>query len=246
LPIEQQTRAGPYGQPRLTNGATLPEGRGYINERFDAETGLQYLHARYHDPRLGRFISPDWWDPWTAGVGPNRYAYAGNDPVNASDLNGHAIWDNWGYGKSAQQEKKLIELRDYLREVGRQPRRFWGGLNAGSRRHVDKMADRVISQTRITMKRGELNAGVKGAVDRKEAIALGQKLAGPRSTTKVDKRGKVVITSEDGNLVYRISPSVKPGTDQTGQPYSKSGFTANFQVMRNNAVVTNVHIDIDW
>jgi RHS repeat-associated protein len=80
---------GPYGQPRITNGATLPEGRGYINERYDAETGLHYLHARYHDPRLGRFISPDWWDPWAAGVGPNRYAYAGNDPVNASDPNGH-------------------------------------------------------------------------------------------------------------------------------------------------------------
>jgi RHS repeat-associated protein len=80
---------GPYGQPRITNGATLPEGRGYINERYDAETGLHYLHARYHDPRLGRFISPDWWDPWAAGVGPNRYAYAGNDPVNFSDANGH-------------------------------------------------------------------------------------------------------------------------------------------------------------
>jgi RHS repeat-associated protein len=33
--------------------------KGYINERFDAETGLQYLHARYMDPAVGRFISPD-------------------------------------------------------------------------------------------------------------------------------------------------------------------------------------------
>jgi RHS repeat-associated protein len=94
---------GPYGNPRITNAATVPTGRGYINERFDAETGLQYLHARYYDPELGRFLSPDWWDPWKEGVDINRYAYAGNDPINFSDPNGHAaetVWDaaNVGYG----------------------------------------------------------------------------------------------------------------------------------------------------
>lgn len=41
------------------------------------------------DPQIGRFISPDDWDPTVAGVGTNRYAYAFNDPVNKSDANGH-------------------------------------------------------------------------------------------------------------------------------------------------------------
>jgi RHS repeat-associated protein len=82
---------GPYGNPRITNAATVPTGRGYINERFDAETGLQYLHARYYDPELGRFLSPDWWDPWKEGVDFNRYAYAGNNPINFSDPNGHCM-----------------------------------------------------------------------------------------------------------------------------------------------------------
>jgi hypothetical protein len=36
-----------------------------------------------------RFISPDTMDPTLPGVGTNRYAYAGNDPVNNSDPNGH-------------------------------------------------------------------------------------------------------------------------------------------------------------
>jgi RHS repeat-associated protein len=80
---------GPYGNPRITNAATVPTGRGYINERFDPETGLQYLHARYYDPELGRFLTPDWWDPWKEGVDFNRYAYAANDPINFSDPNGH-------------------------------------------------------------------------------------------------------------------------------------------------------------
>jgi RHS repeat-associated protein len=82
---------GPNGNPRITNAATVPTGRGYINERFDAETGLQYLHARYYDPELGRFLSPDWWNPWKEGVDFNRYAYALNDPINMSDPSGHAV-----------------------------------------------------------------------------------------------------------------------------------------------------------
>jgi RHS repeat-associated protein len=73
-----------YGQPLTTNGSIALNGKGYINERFDPETGLQYLNARYYDAHLGRFISPDWWDPTQSGVGTNRYAYAGNDPVNGS------------------------------------------------------------------------------------------------------------------------------------------------------------------
>ncbi len=80
----------PFGQPLSTNGAVIPTSRAYINERFDAETGLQYLHARYYDPLLGRFITPDTWDPTLLDVDFNRYAYAGNDPVNQSDPNGHA------------------------------------------------------------------------------------------------------------------------------------------------------------
>jgi RHS repeat-associated protein len=82
---------GPYGAPLTSNGAITPTSKAYINERFDAETGLQYLNARYYDPNLGRFFTPDTWDPMIAGVDFNRYAYAGNDPVNGMDPSGHAI-----------------------------------------------------------------------------------------------------------------------------------------------------------
>jgi RHS repeat-associated protein len=80
---------GPYGSPLTSNGSTVLNGKAWLNERYDAETGLQYLHARYYDPALGRFLTPDTWDPTLAGVEFNRYAYAGNDPVNGSDPNGH-------------------------------------------------------------------------------------------------------------------------------------------------------------
>jgi RHS repeat-associated protein len=78
---------GPYGKPI---GAAL-DGKAYIDERYDPETGLQNLHARNLDPALGRFPTPDTWDPILAGVDVNRYAYAGNDPINFSDPNGHSV-----------------------------------------------------------------------------------------------------------------------------------------------------------
>jgi RHS repeat-associated protein len=86
---------GPYGQPLASAGSTIPQigqpqAKGYINEKYDPETGLQYLHARFMDPDLARFTTPDTWDPILAGVDFNRYAYAGNDPINMSDPNGHA------------------------------------------------------------------------------------------------------------------------------------------------------------
>ena len=68
---------GPYGKPQ----GTPPVSKAYINERYDAETGLQYLHFRYYDPLFGRFLSPDSWDPILQAVDVNRYAYALNDPI---------------------------------------------------------------------------------------------------------------------------------------------------------------------
>jgi RHS repeat-associated protein len=79
----------PYGRRVQTTAAR--EELGYIGERHDAETGLMYLNARYYDPAVGRFNSPDTFSPTRPGVGVNRYAYAFNDPVNQADKNGHVV-----------------------------------------------------------------------------------------------------------------------------------------------------------
>ncbi|WP_161677924.1 RHS repeat-associated core domain-containing protein [Pannonibacter tanglangensis] len=55
----------------------------------DPETGLTYLNARYYDPILARFVSPDWFDPTQQGVGTNRYAYAANNPILFKDPSGN-------------------------------------------------------------------------------------------------------------------------------------------------------------
>ncbi|MBB3352345.1 RHS repeat-associated protein [Rhizobium sp. BK049] len=91
----EQTGYAAYGEATNTSFQTK---KSYIGERFDPETGLMYLNARYYDPAFGRFISPDDWDPTKEGVGTNRYSYSENDPVNKSDPNGHSTnySDNWG------------------------------------------------------------------------------------------------------------------------------------------------------
>jgi hypothetical protein len=60
------------------------------------------------DPALGRFPTPDTWDPILAGVDVNRYAYAGNDPINGSDPNGHQV-----QGLYTQEELDEIALKNY-------------------------------------------------------------------------------------------------------------------------------------
>ena len=87
----QTTDYGPYGQPLTSNGSIPINGKAYLNERYDAETGLYYFHNRYFDGLFDRFLTPDSYDPIEPGVDFNRYAYAGNDPVNFSDPNGHFV-----------------------------------------------------------------------------------------------------------------------------------------------------------
>jgi RHS repeat-associated protein len=89
--LTRATLYKPYGtaiDSVLVTG-TPDEPKDFTGERTDPETGLTYLHARYYDAALGRFLSPDWWEVTDPSVGTNRYAYAGDDPVNGSDRRGH-------------------------------------------------------------------------------------------------------------------------------------------------------------
>jgi RHS repeat-associated protein len=74
----------PWGEAIFANTTAQ---RGYTGQVADA-TGLLYLHARFYDPQLGRFLSPDPTLPTLHSVGRNRYAYAQNDPANRTDING--------------------------------------------------------------------------------------------------------------------------------------------------------------
>lgn len=79
----------PYGSQDLAPDD--PASAGYTGHLEERDSGLVYAGARWYDPRIGRFMSPD---PigFTVGneVSFNRYAYANNNPVAYVDPDGRA------------------------------------------------------------------------------------------------------------------------------------------------------------
>ena len=60
--------------------------RGYY---FDQETGFYYLHTRYYDPKVGRFINADEQLNMNLGLlGANMFVYCLNNPTNMIDTVG--------------------------------------------------------------------------------------------------------------------------------------------------------------
>jgi RHS repeat-associated protein len=84
----------PFGEARPQSAAN-DNGESYTGHITDTETGIVYMQARYYDPAIGRFLSQDPVGFASGGVGYfNRYAYVGNDPLNATDPTGAVIAPN--------------------------------------------------------------------------------------------------------------------------------------------------------
>jgi RHS repeat-associated protein len=73
----------PFGQIRGSDLGQRASYNAYTNQKFDSESNLYYYVARYYEPQLGRFISPD-----PARDGLNLYAYVGNNPIARNDPTG--------------------------------------------------------------------------------------------------------------------------------------------------------------
>jgi len=68
----------PYGGTRWQAG-TLPTDFGFTGQREDGSTGLVFMHARYYNARLGRFVSADTVVPEPGNPQAlNRYNALGN------------------------------------------------------------------------------------------------------------------------------------------------------------------------
>ena len=73
----------------VERGFTAPKGP----PQKDFGTGLIYFNARYYDPELGTFISPDTIVPDATNLfAYNRYMYVAGNPLRLTDSSGH-VWE---------------------------------------------------------------------------------------------------------------------------------------------------------
>ena len=92
----------------LTRSGSVPTDKLFTGQRLD-DTGMYYYGARYYDPTIGRFISPD-----TIVQNPgnpqslNRYSYVLNNPLKYVDPTGLEL--DFGYpGIDEQALGNLLE-----------------------------------------------------------------------------------------------------------------------------------------
>ncbi len=94
---QQINEYDPWGKVSRNEGINAEAERRFTGQILDAESGLYYYGARYYDPELARFISPDSIVP-SAGdpQSLNRYSYTRNNPVKYIDPTGHSFWSALG------------------------------------------------------------------------------------------------------------------------------------------------------
>jgi RHS repeat-associated protein len=82
-----QERYYAYGKDRHPTG-TVPTDNRFTGQKEDA-TGLVYMNARYYDPVLGQFVSPDTLVPDATNLFDyNRYMYVRGNPLKFTDPTG--------------------------------------------------------------------------------------------------------------------------------------------------------------
>ena len=96
-----------YGSPRSYGGGILPSYYRFTGQILDP-SGLYYYNARYYDPEIGQFVSPDTIvpDP-TSLLDYNRYMYGLGNPVRNVDPNGHDNCDVTGNHNCVGSQNEL-------------------------------------------------------------------------------------------------------------------------------------------
>ncbi len=120
--VTAERRYFAFGGERASSGNLLTENQ-FTSQKLDG-TGLYYYGARYYDPEIGQFISPDTIVPSAGEVfAYNRYMYTFGNPLNYVDPSGNDPWwigdriPSWPVNYPDQREY----VADYLHQSGLGP-----------------------------------------------------------------------------------------------------------------------------
>jgi RHS repeat-associated protein len=104
-----------FGERRSYTG-NADQSFAFTGEQVDNELGLVYLRARYYDPRMGRFLSSDYFPGFTRDTqSTNSYAYAQNNPVIYKDPDGEFVMTALAAGAIAYTGYKAVDAwKDFL------------------------------------------------------------------------------------------------------------------------------------
>jgi RHS repeat-associated protein len=114
-----ETRYTPWGEVRT--GGTLPTDRGFTSQRRETTIGLSDYVARFYDPYIGKFVSPDSMVPGAGNPQSfNRFSYGFNNPLAFVDPSGHdpfntGSWRAWcrSYCPEGQANDQFRQLYLY-------------------------------------------------------------------------------------------------------------------------------------
>jgi len=154
--IAESYRYDGFGRMRVFDGtgteltaSALGNPFGFACKRYDPSTALCHFGARWYDPALGRFLSPD---PLGFVDGPNRYAYCAGDPVN--------FVDPWGLTSQG------VGLWQYARDVAWQGRGLARGAFVDLPLHaLAGMTDTALGAYVLSVECGGAIFGAEGEAD---------------------------------------------------------------------------------
>jgi RHS repeat-associated protein len=152
----------PYGQEHAAGGAPplAPGGQHYkfTGKERDAESGLDYMGARYYTSLTGRFISPDLpgmdqhlTNPQTL----NLYVYARNNPLAYTDPTGNVAESSMPFALTARCESNggqeaaptvTIDVETTLESPTAVGARILAYINGGGNPLVAAMAIQIFNQ----------------------------------------------------------------------------------------------------
>jgi RHS repeat-associated protein len=143
-PVRDQ---GYYAYGRYRRGGTLPTDHKFTGQKLDG-SGLYYYGARYYDPQIGLFLSPDTLIPDPASIWDyNRLMYTRGNPLKFIDPTGHETskpewWPDWlpytfdlPDGMTQEQFIEWVSENNITTTFGGQlgldfSGRLWGGASA--------------------------------------------------------------------------------------------------------------------